>query len=130
MTEIYANFHGKNPNEELTEINVRKYCFYPDKTGRNYITVRGFEMAQAATTWAPPTADQPGLLGCNWSKGWIIENNRIHDSKCSGISIGKEASTGHNLCTETHRKPGYQYQMEAVFRQSRSDGARRPSVPM
>ncbi len=116
VTEIYANFHGKNPNEELTEINVRKYCFYPDKTGRNYITVRGFEMAQAATTWAPPTADQPGLLGCNWSKGWIIENNRIHDSKCSGISIGKEASTGHNLCTETHRKPGYQYQMEAVFR--------------
>lgn len=46
-TVIYANFHGKNPNDELTEINVRKCCFYPEKTGRNYITVRGFEMAQA-----------------------------------------------------------------------------------
>lgn len=114
-TEIYANFHGKNPNEELTEINVRKCCFFPLKTGRNYITVRGFEMAQAACQWAPPTADQPGLLGANWSRGWIIENNIIHDAKCSGISIGKEASTGHNLCTLTHRKPGYQYQMEAVF---------------
>lgn len=114
-TEIYANFHGKNPNEELVEINVRKCCFYPEKTGRNYITVRGFEMAQAACQWAPPTADQPGLLGANWSRGWIIENNIIHDAKCSGISIGKEASTGHNLCTLTHRKPGYQYQMEAVF---------------
>lgn len=115
-TVIYANFQGVNPNEELTEINVRKCCFYPEKTGLNYITVRGFEMAQAACPWTPPTADQPGLLGTNWSKGWIIENNKIHDAKCSGISIGKEASTGHNLCTRTHRKPGYQYQMEAVFR--------------
>ena len=115
-TVIYANFQDVNPNEELTEINVRKCCFYPEKTGLNYITVRGFEMAQAACPWTPPTADQPGLLGTNWSKGWIIENNKIHDAKCSGISIGKEASTGHNLCTRTHRKPGYQYQMEAVFR--------------
>ena len=115
-TVIYANFQGVNPNEELTEINVRKCCFYPEKTGLNYITVRGFEMAQAACPWTLPTADQPGLLGTNWSKGWIIESNKIHDAKCSGISIGKEASTGHNLCTRTHRKPGYQYQMEAVFR--------------
>lgn len=115
-TVIYANFQDVNPNEELTEINVRKCCFYPEKTGLNYITVRGFEMAQAACPWPPPTADQPGLLGTNWSKGWIIESNKIHDAKCSGISIGKEASTGHNLCTRTHRKPGYQYQMEAVFR--------------
>jgi hypothetical protein len=86
------------------------------KYGLNYITVRGFEMAQAACPWTPPTADQPGLLGVNWSKGWIIENNIIHDAKCSAISIGKEASTGHNLSSRRHQKPGYQYQMEAVFR--------------
>lgn len=115
-TTIYANFQSADPNVELTEINVRKCCFYPVKPGRNYITVQGFEMAQAACPWTPPTADQPGLLGANWSKGWIIENNIIHDAKCSGISIGKEESTGHNFCTRTHRKPGYQYQMEAVFR--------------
>lgn len=115
-TTIYANFHGFNPNEELTEINVRKCCFYPEKTGMNYITVKGFEMAHAACPWTPPTADQPGLLGVNWSKEWIIENNVIHDAKCSAISIGKEASTGHNLCTRHQQKPGYQYQMEAVFR--------------
>ncbi|MEY8351749.1 right-handed parallel beta-helix repeat-containing protein [Lachnospiraceae bacterium 54-53] len=115
FTTIYANFQGENPNEHLTEINVRKCCFYPDKTNLNYITVRGFEMCHAATPWTPPTADQPGLLGTHWSKGWVIENNIIHDSKCSAISIGKEASTGHNLCTRRHRKPGYQYQMEAVF---------------
>jgi alpha-N-arabinofuranosidase len=29
--------------------------------------------------------------------------------------IGKEASTGHNLSSRRHRKPGYQYQMESVF---------------
>lgn len=115
-TTIYANFHGADPNKELVEINVRKCCFYPEKSGLNYITVRGFEMAQAASPWTPPTADQPGLLGVNWSKGWIIENNIIHDAKCSAISIGKEASTGHNLATRRHQKPGYQYQMEAVFR--------------
>ena len=115
-TTIYANFQGADPNEELTEINVRKCCFYPEKVGMNYITVRGFEMAQAATPWTPPTADQPGLIGPNWSKGWIIENNIIHDSKCSGISLGKEASTGHNLSIRRRQKPGYQAQMEAVFR--------------
>lgn len=42
------------PNEALTEINVRKCCFYPEKIGLNYITVRGFEIAQAASPWAPP----------------------------------------------------------------------------
>lgn len=119
-TTIYGNFQGADPNQELTEINVRKCCFYPVRTGRNYITVKGFEMAQAATPWTPPTADQPGLLGANWSKGWVIEDNIIHDSKCSGISIGKEENTGHNMCTRTQRKPGYQYQMEAVFRARRN----------
>lgn len=116
VTVIYANFQGADPNKELTEINVRKCCFYPERPGMNYITVRAFEMAQAACPWAPPTADQPGLLGVHWSKGWIIEDNIIHDAKCSAISIGKEAQTGHNLCTRRHQKPGYQYQMEAVFR--------------
>ncbi|MFV0364580.1 MAG: right-handed parallel beta-helix repeat-containing protein [Suipraeoptans sp.] len=115
-TTIYANFQEANPNEETVEINVRMSCFYPDRTGINYITVSGFEMCQAASPWAPPTGNQPGLIGPNWSKGWIIEDNIIHDAKCSAISIGKEASTGDNDCTKGQRKPGYQYQMEAVFK--------------
>jgi len=114
-TTIFANFHEADPNRELVEINVRRSCFYPERTGLNYITVRGFEMAQAATPWTPPTADQPGLIGPNWSKGWIIEDCIIHDSKCSAISIGKEMSTGHNYRTFRRDKPGYQYQLEAVF---------------
>jgi len=115
-TVIYANFQGANPNAELVEINVRSYCFYPEVTGLNYITVRGFEMAQAASPWTPPTAEQPGLLGCHWSKGWIIENNDIHDAKCSGISLGKEISTGDNDHTKRLTKSGYQTQLEVVFK--------------
>jgi hypothetical protein len=114
-TTLYANFHGSDPNRELVEINVRKCCFYPDKTGLNYLTVSGFELAHAATPWAPPTGDQPGLIGPHWSKGWIIENNIIHDAKCSAVSIGKEAGTGDNYRTFRKDKPGYQYQLESVF---------------
>lgn len=114
-TTIYANFHNYDPRNELVEINVRRSCFYPTETGIDFITVRGFEMAQAATPWTPPTADQPGLIGANWSKGWIIEHNVIHDAKCSAISIGKEASTGNNYHSLRLDKSGYQYQLESVF---------------
>lgn len=114
-TTIWANFQGADPNTELVEINVRRSVFYPLVPHLDYITVRGFELAQAACPWTPPTADQPGLIGPNWAKGWIIEDNVIHDAKCSAISIGKEASTGHNHATERGDKPGYQYQLESVF---------------
>ena len=114
-TTIWANFQGADPNANTVEINVRRSVFYPTEHHVDYITVRGFELAHAATPWAPPTADQPGLIGPNWAKGWIIEDNRIHDAKCSAISIGKEASTGHNAATVRRDKPGYQYQLESVF---------------
>ncbi|MFZ1115336.1 MAG: right-handed parallel beta-helix repeat-containing protein [Propionibacteriaceae bacterium] len=114
-TTIWANFQGANPNQELVEVNVRRSVFYPTDNHVDYITVRGFELCQAATPWAPPTADQPGLIGPNWAKGWVIEDNVIHDAKCSAIAIGKEASTGHNYATIRGDKPGYQYQLESVF---------------
>ncbi len=114
-TTIWANFQGADPNAELVEINVRRSVFHPTEPHLDYITVRGFELAQAACPWTPPTADQPGLIGPNWAKGWIIEDNVIHDAKCSAISIGKEASTGHNYATLRGDKPGYQYQLESVF---------------
>ncbi|MBW6537668.1 MAG: right-handed parallel beta-helix repeat-containing protein [Mariniphaga sp.] len=104
-TFIYANFQGANPNNELVEINVRKSCFYPEKTGVNFITVSGFRMSQAATQWAPPTAEQIGLIGTNWSKGWIIENNSISDSKCSGITLGKHGDEFDN--TSENSAEGY-----------------------
>ncbi|WP_217493819.1 right-handed parallel beta-helix repeat-containing protein [Humibacillus sp. DSM 29435] len=114
-TTIWANFHDADPNERLVEINVRRSVFYPTEHHVDYITVRGFELCQAATPWAPPTADQPGLIGPNWAKGWVIEDNLIHDAKCVAVSIGKEASTGDNNYTLRGDKPGYQYQLESVF---------------
>ncbi|WP_218961819.1 DUF1565 domain-containing protein [Actinomyces ruminis] len=67
-TTVWANFGAADPNQSLVEINVRRSVFYPEAHHINYITVRGLELAQAATPWAPPTADQPGLIGPNWAK--------------------------------------------------------------
>ena len=106
FTSIYANFHGKDPNQETVEINVRDSCFYPDRPGRSYITVRGFHMSQAATQWAAPTAEQIGLIGTHWSKGWVIENNVISDSKCSCVTLGKDRATGHNVWMNNPKKDG------------------------
>jgi alpha-N-arabinofuranosidase len=100
-TTIWAQFKGVNPNEQLVEINVRQTVFYPDKPGRNYITVRGFTMQHAATPWAPPTAEQVGLIGTHWSKGWIIENNVVSHSICSGIALGKHGDQYDNTSANT-----------------------------
>jgi len=115
-TYLYANFHGKDPNRELVEINVRDSCFYPDQPGRNFITIRGFRMMHAATQWAAPTAEQIALIGTHWSKGWIIENNTISDSKCACISLGKERKTGHNVWINDPRKDGAIHYNEVILR--------------
>jgi alpha-N-arabinofuranosidase len=88
-TAIFAQFPGKNPNTAQVEINRRQTVFYPSKTGINWITVRGFVLENAATNWAPPTAEQMGLIGPHWSRGWIIEDNEIRHSRCAGVSLGK-----------------------------------------
>ena len=88
-TSIWANFSGQNPNERTVEIHVRKTVFYPAKPFVNYIHVKGFRLSHAATPWAPPTAEQPGLIGTHWSKGWVIEDNVISYSKCVGVTLGK-----------------------------------------
>ena len=88
-TFIWANFSGHDPNAGMVEINVRQTVFYPEQPFINYIHVKGFHLSQAATPWAPPTAEQPGLIGTHWSKGWVIEDNVISYSKCVGITLGK-----------------------------------------
>jgi alpha-N-arabinofuranosidase len=89
LTTIWAQFKNVNPNQNLVEINVRQSVFYPEKEGINFLTVNGFKLTQAATPWAPPTAEQIGLIGTHWSKGWIIENNEVCYSVCSGLTLGK-----------------------------------------
>ena len=104
-TTISAQFPGIDPNREGIEINVRQAVFYPSKTGRNFITVRGFTLEHAATNWAPPTAEQVGLIGTNWSKGWVIENNNIRYSVCSGVTLGKHGDKFDN--TSQNSAAGY-----------------------
>jgi len=114
-TLIYANFHGLDPNVECVEYNVRSTCFYPVNTGINYITVSGFSIKQAATQWAPPTAYQEGMIGPHWSKGWIIENCEISDSRCCGISLGKYLqSNNENKWSRTGIKHGTQTERDAI----------------
>jgi len=100
-TTIWAQFPGVNPNEHLVEVNARRAVFYPDQPGRNYITVRGFILRHAATQWAPPTAEQIGLIGTHWSKGWIIESNVVSHSICVGIALGKHGDEFDNTSANT-----------------------------
>lgn len=100
-TTIWAQFGGVDPNEAEVEINVRQTVFYPEKPGVNYLTVRGFSMMHAATPWAPPTAEQIGLIGTHWSRGWIIERNDIRYATCVGITLGKYGDEWDNTSQNT-----------------------------
>ena len=116
-TVLYANFQGKNPNEEKVEILVRRNCFMPSETGVGYITVSGFDINKGATTWAPPAAYQDGLIGPHWSKGWIIEDCEIWGSKCCGISLGKYLDPENDMYFYTrHVKSPTQMERDAVCR--------------
>lgn len=123
-TTIWANFQELDPNEAMVEINVREACFYPSQPGVNYITVRGFEMSQAATQWAAPTAEQIGLIGTHWSRGWIIEDNVISHSKSVGITLGKDRATGHNVWMNNPEKDGATHYNEVIFRAIESGWSR------
>ena len=116
-TVLYANFHGKDPNKQKVEISVRRNCFMPDQTGIGYITVSGFTITKAATTWAPPAAYQDCMIGPHWSKGWIIEDCEISNSKCSGIGLGKyyDPDNDHYFTTK-HVKSPTQMERDTVCR--------------
>ncbi|MCR5594950.1 MAG: right-handed parallel beta-helix repeat-containing protein [Lachnospiraceae bacterium] len=114
---IYANFGGKDPNKENVEILVRRNCFMPARNGVGYITVSGFEIKNAATTWAPPAAYQDGMIGPHWSKGWIIEDCEIYNSRCCGISLGKYRDAENDMYFTYKRvKSPTQMERDAVCR--------------
>lgn len=116
-TVFYANFQNKDPNREKVEITVRRRCFFPSKTGVSYITVSGFKIDKAATTWAPPAAFQDGMIGPHWSKGWIIEDCDISLSKCAGICVGKYLDPeNEHFFTYKHVKSPTQMERDAVCR--------------
>lgn len=116
-TVIYANFQKLDPNKEKVEISVRRNCFMPDENGIDYITVSGFAINKAATTWAPPAAYQDGMIGPHWSKYWIIEDCEISNSRCCGISLGKYLDPENDMYfTKKHVKSPTQMERDAVCR--------------
>ena len=116
-TVFYANFQGKNPNREQVEIAVRRNVFMPKENGIGYITVSGFVLTKAATTWAPPAAYQDGLIGPHWSRGWIIEDCEVSNSRCCGISLGKYLDPENDMYFFNKRvKSPTQMERDAVCR--------------
>jgi|GEM_PF-2450653 len=89
-TTISANFGGANPNAGLAEINVRPTVFFPAVAAAvDHVVVRGFTIEQAATNWAPPSAQvQEGAIGSLGGAYWTIENSTIRYSRNVGISFG------------------------------------------
>ncbi len=120
VTTVKANFGDADPSAAMVEVNVRPTCFFPQTTGISYITVKGLKIAQAATQWSPPTGEQVGIIGPNWSKGWVIEDCEIMQSKCVGVCIGKDRSSGHNFSSlykgTDHSKMGFTREIEAIFK--------------
>ncbi|MDO5435302.1 MAG: right-handed parallel beta-helix repeat-containing protein [Clostridia bacterium] len=117
FTVLYANFQGLDPNTQDVEIAVRRNVFMPAENGIGYITVSGFKMTIAATTWAPPAAYQDGLMGPHWSRGWIIEDCEICNSRCCGISLGKYRDPENDMYFYTkHVKSPTQMERDAVCR--------------
>lgn len=116
-TVIYANFQDKDPRKEKVEINVRRECFMPQEEHVDFITLSGFYVEKAATTWAPPAAYQDGMVGPHWAYGWIIEDCEIVNSKCCGISLGKyyDEENDHYFTTK-HVKSPTQMERDAVCR--------------
>jgi alpha-N-arabinofuranosidase len=106
-TTIWAQFKDVDPNTELVEINVRQSVFYPDQPGRNYITVRGFTMCQAATPWSGAMSEQIGLVGTHWSKGWVIESNVISHSMNTGITLGRYDLDKFGIAMPAASAPGF-----------------------
>ena len=112
---VWVYMQNATPMESLMEVNVRPFAFFPAEEHRSYITVSGLTIENVATTWAPPTAFQAGAIGPHWSKGWIIENCVIRNSKCVGISLGKRENSFDNSWTKNKQKSGTQMQTESVF---------------
>ena len=116
-TIIYANFQDLKPSENKVEITVRRNCFMPSEKYISYITLSGFTVCKAATTWAPPAAYQDGMIGAHWSKGWIIEDCDVSGSKCCGISFGNYSQENNdNYFFHKHVKSPTQMERDAVCR--------------
>ena len=99
---IVAAFE-QDPNVCVPELVVRPACFYPLTEYRDYQTLRGIRFVNAGPNWAPPTSEQVGIVGTNWSRGWTIEDCEVSGSSCTGITLGKYGDEYDNFSADSQR---------------------------
>ena len=114
----------ENPRDHVMEMSARSFGFFPKEEHISYITLDGITVENVATQWAPPTAFQTGAVGPNWSRGWVIENCTIRNSKCVGLSLGKRREETDNQWTRSPQKGGAQTYTEVVFTNLHRDWSR------
>ncbi|WP_158994578.1 right-handed parallel beta-helix repeat-containing protein [Mucilaginibacter sp. L196] len=103
-TIITANFGTKNPNEKLTEINVRPSAFAAENPGINFIVIDGLKITQIASGPAFVNGAQPGAISVNGGTHWVIKNCSLSFCKSVAISIGQ---TGHDYPAANPGNPEY-----------------------
>ena len=68
------------------------------------------------------------MIAPHWSKGWIIEDCEISESKCSGISLGKYRQEGNdNKWLHWKYKDGTQTERECIC-QAQREGWTKESI--
>ena len=104
------------PSDAEPEINVRETC--STRAARSSITLRS-----PALKWRrrpAPTRRRLPIRSGWWARigpaGGLWKTIAFMTRNVGRISLGKEISTGDNESTRTHRKSGYQYQKEAVYK--------------
>jgi hypothetical protein len=88
VTTIECDFGAANPNERIAEIAVRQSVFRPVKpNAAHYVTIDGFILQHAATPLAEFGPSLEGLLSPWGGTHWIVQNCRISDAMCCGITL-------------------------------------------
>ncbi|SDT36241.1 parallel beta-helix repeat (two copies) [Mucilaginibacter mallensis] len=103
-TIITANFGANDPNQKLTEINVRPSAFAAEKPGISFIVIDGLKIAQIASAPAFVNGVQPGAINANGGTHWVIKNCSLSYCKSVAISIGQ---TGHDYPGSSPGNPEY-----------------------
>ena len=99
---VIADFK-EDPNDGGTELVVRPCCFYPVVEFRDYQRLEGLVFCDAGPNWAGPHSEQLGVVGVNWSRGWVIEDCEIRGSTCAGLTLGKHGDEFDNYVQKSQR---------------------------
>ena len=107
----YASVTVGEKGEKLSDFDaLSPLCIAFSDDGRG---VQSEDMMRTAMT----KAKSLGMIGPHWSKGWIIEDCEISNSKCAGISLGKyyDPENDHYF-TNKYVKSPTQMERDAVCR--------------